>query len=438
MTKMFIKSNHQYKCNECDKPYIKRGALTNHLKKVHNLPTSPTKKEFMDISNNSDSDDELDTENSVLLEHAKDLDRKDDAEELDVMLGMKSTVTFDATILNQADKSEKSVKVLTTSSNPGKGITIEPLTSVPLCSPAAKFLSESQKKILIPDPQQPEDEEVNVTKTTYKKYTCGQCKKAFTNIDERNKHIRLTHVTDNNSAGDHKCPECSYRTNFAANYLLHMLNTHSSNEFTRTVKSLKPVDSALVYMLAEQNMALAVESKLMRKDLDYIKEVLRPKSPATRFTCQKCKDVCASRTRMQEHMLEDHCCKYCDKVFASKTEKERHKKYMCVKCELTFSHSVELNIHHRTFHQETLQVPQFHCTECSHEENTEEDIVKHIETKHPTILSPAKISQPIPAPRRREPNVTINVEEDHVDKPHSETSNNGERKMLKCFKCDHH
>ena len=157
---MYIKSNHQYKRNECDKPYIKRGALTNHLKKVHNLPMSPTKKELMDISNNSDSDDELDTKNSVLLEHSKDINRKDDAEELDVMLGMKSTVTFDATILTQADKSEKSVKVLTTSSNPGKGITIEPLTSIPLCSPAAKFLSESQKKILIPDPQQPEEEKV--------------------------------------------------------------------------------------------------------------------------------------------------------------------------------------------------------------------------------------------------------------------------------------
>ena len=262
-------------------------------------------------------------------------------------------------------------------------------------------MSESQRKILIPDPEVSEDEEVKVKETTSKKYNCLQCKRTFTNVKDHNKYVKLTHVADNNSAGDHKCQECSYRTNFAANYLLHMLNTHSSNEFARTIKSLKPVDSALVYMLAEQNMALAVETRLMRKDLNYIKEALKPKSQAERFKCQKCKDLCASPTRMQEHMLEDHCCKYCDKVFASRTEKEKHKKYMCITCEFIFSHSIELNIHTRTFHRDTPELLQYHCTECSHEEKTEESIVKHIETKHSTILSPAKICQPAPAPCSR-------------------------------------
>ena len=78
---------------------------------------------------------------------------------------------------------------------------------------------------------------------------------------------------------------------------------------------------------------------------------------------------------------------------------------MCIKCELTFSHSVELNIHTRTFHQES-EVIQFNCTECSQEERTEEAIVNRIETKHSTILSPAKISQSGPPPRSEKHNAT--------------------------------
>ena len=99
MTKVENKSNLMYRCNVCDKPYIKKGALTNHLKKVHNLSMSPTKKEFMDTSNNSDIEDDLERDNTVLVDYAKELDEKDEADELEVMLGMKSTVSFDASVL---------------------------------------------------------------------------------------------------------------------------------------------------------------------------------------------------------------------------------------------------------------------------------------------------------------------------------------------------
>ena len=96
MTKMDTKPIKMYRCNVCDKPYIKKGALTNHLKKVHNISISPTKKDFMDISNISD---DLDKDNSFILEHARYLNRKEDAEELDIMLGMKSQVSFDSSVL---------------------------------------------------------------------------------------------------------------------------------------------------------------------------------------------------------------------------------------------------------------------------------------------------------------------------------------------------
>ena len=302
MTKMDTKSIKMYRCNVCDKPYVKKGALTTHLKKVHNISISPTKKDFMDISNTSDLVDDLDKDNSFILGHARDLNKKDDAEELDIMLGMKSQVSFDASVLTAPSLTEESAKDIIIQS-PDNSITGEPLVNVPLCAPAAKFLSESQKRILIPDIQESEDDNIEVEETTPTTYMCNHCKKTFTTEEELRNHKKIDHSKGYISAGDQKCQECSYRTNFAAHYLHHLLNTHADKELAITIKSLKPVDSAVIYMLAEQNVALTEESKKMRRDLDFIKKALKPKSQAAKFTCQKCKDLCASPTRMQEHIL---------------------------------------------------------------------------------------------------------------------------------------
>ena len=414
MTKVENKSHLMYRCNVCDKPYIKKGALTNHLKKVHNLSLSPTKKEFMDTSNKSDIENDLERDNTVMVDYAKELDEKDEADELEAMLGMKSTVNFDASVLTRGSNTkEEHPEGITILSSSDDAKTEEPLNGVPLCSPAARFMSESQKKILIPDIQESEDEDIEVKEVPPKVYTCEQCQKTFTNKEVFIKHMESKHTKNNNSAGDQKCEECSYRTNFAANLLHHLLNTHADKELARTLKNMKPVNSAVIYMIAEQNMALAAETKQMKRDLNYIKKALEPKSRAAKFNCQKCRDLCASPTRMQEHMLADHCCKYCDKVFASKTEKENHKKYMCQVCELTFSHSVELNVHKRTFHKEDTTSPevmQYQCTECNHGEKKEENIIKHIETKHSKILSPAKITKQVPPTSKKKPTV-INHED---------------------------
>ena len=77
---MNIQPKEQYKCKKCDKPYFKNGALTNHMKKAHNISKTTTKKEFMEISTNNESDnndtnieiDKLEVENSFMLEHAKE------------------------------------------------------------------------------------------------------------------------------------------------------------------------------------------------------------------------------------------------------------------------------------------------------------------------------------------------------------------------------
>ena len=164
-----------YNCNECDKPYIKKGALTSHTRKVHSKSKSPVTKEFMDFSNKSESDNN-DIINKEDDEFELDLDKKDAAEELEVILGMKSTMSFDASVLTQASGAEEPPKLVTIMINSDRDIDGEPLNAVPLCSPAARFMSESQKKILIPDIQESEDKESEVQEISPVVFNCDNCK----------------------------------------------------------------------------------------------------------------------------------------------------------------------------------------------------------------------------------------------------------------------
>ena len=50
VTKMIIQQ--QYKCNKCDKSFFKKGSLTTHIKKAHNMSKNISKKEnFPQIMN---------------------------------------------------------------------------------------------------------------------------------------------------------------------------------------------------------------------------------------------------------------------------------------------------------------------------------------------------------------------------------------------------
>ena len=71
---MNIQRKQQYKCNKCDKPYFKKGALTTHIKKAHNISNNITKKEFMAISTNNESDNNNKNieVNKLEVEHAKE------------------------------------------------------------------------------------------------------------------------------------------------------------------------------------------------------------------------------------------------------------------------------------------------------------------------------------------------------------------------------
>ena len=49
---MNIQPKQEYKCNKCDKPYLKKVKLTTHIKKAQNISNNITKKEFMAIFQN--------------------------------------------------------------------------------------------------------------------------------------------------------------------------------------------------------------------------------------------------------------------------------------------------------------------------------------------------------------------------------------------------
>ena len=157
-------------------------------------------------------------------------------------------------------------------------------------------------------------------------------------------------------------------------------------------------------------MDLDEDNEQNRKDFNNIKIQF---FGAAKFTCQKCKDLCASFTQMQEHMLEDRCCKYCDQTFAIRTQKLSRKKYICKQYEITFCQGVELHIHKKIyiyfFYMENAtakvarhvpvpcrekskptpfldcQALHYRCTECCHQGEKEVNVFNQIKNKNKAI-----------------------------------------------------
>ena len=109
------------------------------------------------------------------------------------MLGMKSTVTFDTSILSPFTVSIE-----------------EPTTSILLWSAAAKFMTEWQKKVMnlsllyLLDSK----EKGAQIRETRPNNICGKSRKIF---PIRNKHKECVHKVEDHTAVDHTCEEHSYR-----------------------------------------------------------------------------------------------------------------------------------------------------------------------------------------------------------------------------------
>ena len=132
ITNINVQPKQQYKCKNVKKPYFKKGALTTHRKKAHNISNNITKNEFMAIFTNN----ELDNNNKnnevekLEVEHAKNQELVDNEKKLKIMLVMKITVNFYTSILSLVSVVTKETK-----------------NSVLLWSPATKFMPEMQKKL---------------------------------------------------------------------------------------------------------------------------------------------------------------------------------------------------------------------------------------------------------------------------------------------------
>ena len=48
MPALKLNSDPKHKCADCGKPYVKKGALTNHMKNVHAKHDSPESEDFLD------------------------------------------------------------------------------------------------------------------------------------------------------------------------------------------------------------------------------------------------------------------------------------------------------------------------------------------------------------------------------------------------------
>ena len=86
----------------------------------------------------------------------------------------------------------------------------------------------------------------------------------------------------------YKCYNCNYRTNLAIKYIHHCLNTHAEKELTNLLRNKQSIDNPVIFLLAEQIMALREGTQTFRKYFEYIKEVLKPKFKSAIFNCERC------------------------------------------------------------------------------------------------------------------------------------------------------
>ena len=91
MSVLKLSLDPKYKCPDCGKPYVKKGALTNHMRNVHAKNDSLPTQEFLDNTMNSD----LDKDETIICMHAVEMTAGDIFE--DVILNPFEDCSFDLT-----------------------------------------------------------------------------------------------------------------------------------------------------------------------------------------------------------------------------------------------------------------------------------------------------------------------------------------------------
>ena len=237
---------------------------------------------------------------------------------------------------------------------------------------------------------------------------CEECGKLFEDENLLRTHLNIEHdkkqVSVVNGNTTYKCEDCEFRTQMAVDLFHHNIYEHNP-EAPQITREIKPVDPAVIYLLAEQNMVLGEEVKKLHTQ---VKSLMEKSKSDTSVMCNKCQDKLTYPTRLQEHLRKEHSCMTCKQSF--KTEKKKKKiKYLCETCNKSYHQKDEFQRHTESTHPEQHDKDvKFTCTECDYTEKTEKGLVKHMEYTHPSMFSPHKVEILSPT-----------------------------KNQLKCLKCDH-
>ena len=121
---------------------------------------------------------------------------------------------------------------------------------------------------------------------------CEECGALCKNSKELQNHFNIEHskpqgssVTNEENA--HKCEDCEFKTQMAADLFHHNIYEHNPKDAPE-IRQMKPVDPAVIYLLAEQNVVLSEEVKKLRT---HVQRLIEKSKSDKSVMCNKCQDT---------------------------------------------------------------------------------------------------------------------------------------------------
>ena len=369
----------KYECNLCQKPYVKKGCLTKHLKNVHNVNDLDAEKEFLDSTSYSELDrDEtiLRTVGQILTADSfyQDLSTEEELfdEPRDTSQDPRNTTTLvnNQEVLHDLNTSEP----LSTSST---------AAPVPLCSKAEDFILQKGKTLpatllasLLPAPGfleelnksiQAQDESLEVTKllTTFdeeiRSHMCEICGTTHTGKVTLRKHM-VEHVQEAPNLSPISEPPFDMPS--LGDYLAGMKDNMDRQTVIMSQQSEK----------MDQQFEIISQQSVMIEKLLTIQQAKIPENVTTNrrinidnsdifSKCNLCSFEANSNTKLDEHSRAKHS-----------TQPELVK---CPMCNFTTSSSTEIIKHVENQHPE-----RFECDFCRKHFKCKTELGKHKTESH--------------------------------------------------------
>ena len=351
MTQSSTKADQQYKCDQCDKLFVRKGNLSNHLRNVHNQNDSPTPDGFLD---NTSYSEELDTENTVLLDFAR--------EEVacDFFGNISDNESEDGIIMDN-----NTVKLIT-SPTPGLNSTPRTAAPVPLCPKANSYISSKWKTLpasflttLLPAASfledinkslQEEDDELQVQvndllktfETEIRCQMCHICGLTFTGNNKLNDHITGTHKERFQSPTQN-----STLPNLGPKGLVSVhavpdpnLTQPSLGDYLSSMKDMISQQSVMIEKLLALHESKYTPSPTMNptcnkcntktQETDTVEKHNRPKHINKVIECPMCSYKNKSESTVMKHIADQHpdsySCKNCQEKFKTRSDLDGHMK----------------------------------------------------------------------------------------------------------------